>query len=511
MNAVIIGSGIAGIATSIRLACLGIQVNVYEANAYPGGKLTAINQGEYRFDAGPSLFTMPQFVDELFELAGARPSDHFEYTKLGVACKYFYEDQTQITAYTNIDQFCGEIESKLDHPSQEVKNYLTECATLYDVTSSIFLEKSLHRLESYWSTDVLKALFYIHRLNLTRSMNQVNVRKLSHPKLVQLFNRFATYNGSNPYTAPGVLNMIPHLEHNIGTFYPKGGMHSITQSLVKLAENLGVTFHYNHRVTEIVIVEGQAIGIRHDQSPHTILADWVVSNMDIVPTYRYLLPKQPQPERTLQQERSSSALIFYWGITQTFPELELHNIFFSEDYQTEFNHIFKTKTVYHDPTIYVNISSKEDSNDAPEGCENWFVMINVPHNIGQNWDEIIVQAREQILQKLSRMLCVNLRSLIESESILEPRSIETRTSSYLGALYGASSNNRFAAFLRHPNFSYKIPQLYFVGGSVHPGGGIPLCLLSAKITADIIRKKHSLSYTYQLTKNEQSQHEHIPY
>jgi phytoene dehydrogenase-like protein len=208
--------------------------------------------------------------------------------------------------------------------------------------------------------------------------------------------------------------------------------------------------------------------------------------MDIWFTYHKLLSSHPHlfPKKILSQERSSSALIFYWGIKKQFPELDLHNIFFSADYKAEFDHIWEQQTIYDDPTVYINISSKLKTDDAPAGCENWFVMINLPANKGQDWDKLIEEARKNIQQKLSRILKTDIAELIVSESILDPRSIESRTSSYQGSIYGTSSNSRFAAFLRHSNRSSKIKNLYFCGGSVHPGGGIPLCLLSAKIASE---------------------------
>jgi phytoene dehydrogenase-like protein len=162
----------------------------------------------------------------------------------------------------------------------------------------------------------------------------------------------------------------------------------------------------------------------------------------------------------------------------------LHNIFFSADYKTEFDHIWQQKDIYHDPTVYLNISSKYKSDDAPAGCENWFVMINVPANTGQDWDKLIAEARKNIITKLNKKLGEDVSQLIISESVLDPRGIESRTSSYQGSIYGTSSNSQFATFLRHANRSSKIDELYFCGGSVHPGGGIPLCLLSAKIVSD---------------------------
>ena len=480
---IVIGAGIAGIASAIRQAVKGHEVAIYEANAYPGGKLSAFRSGDFRFDAGPSLFTMPQYVDELFSLAGKNPKDEFTYEKLETVCRYFYEDGTRINAWANRDKLAEEIALKTKDPASSVHQFLDYSAQIYAITHAVFLEKSLHRLRSFLNWETLKAVFRFPKIDPFRSMNTANTDFFKDDKTIRFFNRYATYNGSNPYKAPATLNVIPHLEQHFGAYFPKGGMVAITQSLVKLAENLGVKFNYHARVEEILVEDKKVKGIR--LNGEIIPADRVISNMDIWFTYRQLLKKEVAPKRILSQERSSSALIFYWGIKAEFPELDLHNIFFSEDYKKEFAAIWEQQAIDADPTIYVNISAKYQTEDAPKGAENWFVMINVPANTGQNWDKLIAEARKNIIDKLSRMLNRDIAPLIVSEELLDPRSIEQKTASYQGSLYGTSSNNQFAAFLRHANFSSKIKELYFVGGSVHPGGGIPLALLSAKIVDDL--------------------------
>jgi phytoene desaturase len=486
-KAVIIGAGIAGIATAIRLAVKGYVVEVYEANSYPGGKLAEIEQHGYRFDAGPSLFTMPQYVDELFALAGKIPAEYFTYKKLDVVCNYFYEDGTRLSAYADTKKFAKEIENKTGEPAASVIKHLANSRDIYSITNHVFLERSLHKLKTYLRWDTVRSVFRFPRIDPFRTMHTANASGFKDKRVVQFFDRYATYNGSNPYQAPATLNVIPHLEHHFGAYFPDGGMYNITQSLVKLGEELGVKFHYNYKVDEIVVINGKAKGIRAKGG--NIFADVVVSNMDVWFTYNRLLSKHPQlqPKKILSQERSSSALIFYWGIKRIFPELDLHNIFFSDDYRAEFDHIWQQQDIYQDPTVYLNISSKLKPNDAPRDCENWFVMINVPSDNGQEWDNLIANARQHIIAKLSKALGEDITSLIVSESILDPRSIESKTSSYKGSIYGTSSNNQFAAFLRHANKSSKVQGLYFCGGSVHPGGGIPLCLLSAKITVDMIQ------------------------
>ncbi|MDN5283764.1 MAG: crtI [Mucilaginibacter sp.] len=483
-KALIIGAGIAGIATAIRLAVKGYQVEVFEANNYPGGKLSEFEQDGFRFDAGPSLFTMPQYVDELFTLAGKNPADFFRYQKLDVVCQYFYEDGTKLTAYVDADKFTQEITQQTGEPEAAVKKYLKNSSTIYSITNHVFLEKSLHRLSTYLNFETLRSILKFPQIDAFRNMHRANERFFKDTRMVQFYDRYATYNGSNPYAAPATLNVIPHLEQHYGAYFPEGGMYSIVTSLVKLAESLGVQFHYNSPVDEIVLEGRNAKAIK--VKGEVISDDLIVSNMDVWFTYHRLLKQHSQlfPKKILSQERSSSALIFYWGIKKRFAQLDLHNIFFSADYKAEFDHIWQDKDIYHDPTIYLNISSKYKPDDAPEGCENWFTMINVPANTGQDWDSLIPTARQSILKKLSNLLGEDISQLITCESILDPRGIESGTSSYQGSLYGTSSNSRFAAFLRHANRSSKIKNLYFCGGSVHPGGGIPLCLLSAKIVSD---------------------------
>ena len=490
-TAAVIGAGIGGIAAAIRLANKGFKVTVFEANSYPGGKLSEFELDGYRFDAGPSLFTMPQYVEELFVLSRRNPANYFVYGRLPVVCEYFYEDGTHIRAYADKEKFASEIELKTGQSKKSVLDYLKQSAFKYNIAANLFLHRSLHKISTWLNGDAFRGYWNLPKLDVFSTMNQVNERRFQDPRIVQLFNRYATYNGSDPYQTPGIMNIIPHLEYEIGAFFPAKGMFDITRSLVSLAEDLGILFFYNTRVNEVVVLNGRAAGVRLENAdgrpaPTYESFDTVVSNMDVVNTYRKLLPGVQAPTRTLDQPKSSSALIFYWGIRKAFFELDLHNIFFSEDYRHEFDCLFNRRTISHDPTVYVNITSKYKPDDAPPGCENWFTMINVPNNSGQDWDGLVNEARRNIRAKLNRILKTDISKFIVCEHILDPRSIEARTSSSQGALYGTSSNNRYAAFLRHDNKSSRVKNLYFVGGSVHPGGGIPLSLLSAKIAVEMV-------------------------
>ena len=481
-KSIVIGAGIAGIATSIRLAKKGYAVEVYESNAYAGGKLSAFSSEGFRFDAGPSLFTMPQYVDALFELCDEDPRDHFTYHKKEIGCEYFWPDGTRLTAYSDQNRFLQEVEEQLNVAPKVVKKYLARAKEKFDLTAELFLENSLHRWGTFLTKNTIKALARLPLFELNKSLAKVNTAQLKEPHLVQFYNRFATYNGSSPFQTPGIMTLVQHLESEYGTFIPEGGMEQISQSLFQLAKRQGVKFYFNQKVTEILHTKNKVTAVMVNKQK--LFADVIVSNMDIFPTYRHLLPKAKAPEKILAQVRSSSAVIFYWGIQKQFPALDLHNIFFSEDYQAEFNAIFNEHALYDDPTIYVNITAKDVPSDAPKDCENWFVMINTPADYEQDWETDIVSLRTKVLDKLEKRLNTSIRSHIVTEEVLTPPMIETKTQSHLGALYGASSNNKMAAFWRHPNFSREFNNLYFCGGSVHPGGGIPLCLLSAKIVSD---------------------------
>jgi phytoene desaturase len=485
-KAIIIGSGVGGLATALRLKAQGLDVVVFENNSYPGGKLSSFNLGQYRFDAGPSLLTMPHYIDELFELFNENPKDYFNYKRKDISCKYFWEDKTVLNAYSDKNKFINEINKVLKVDKNIVTKYLLKAKKKYDLTKNIFLEQSLHKIKTYLSSDLIKGIFNLYIFQINKTLDTVNQDELKEPHLVQLFNRFATYNGSSPFKTPGMMTLIQHLEQEYGTFVSEKGMINIPKSIFDLAKRNGVKFEFNKLVNEIVVKNNKVVGVKVNNT--VIKSDFVVSNMDIVPTYKKLLKKSYQPKKVLNQERSSSALIFYWGIKKTFKNLELHNIFFSNNYKKEFDSIFELGTISDDPTVYINITSKDVVSDAPKESENWFVMINSPNDTGQDWNEIIKTVRKNTINKINRTLNIDIESFIEFEKVFSPKTIEKNTQSYLGSLYGSSSNNKMSAFLRHPNFSKHIQNLYFCGGSVHPGGGIPLCLLSAKIVSELIKK-----------------------
>lgn len=478
MKIAVIGSGIAGLATACRLAAKGHQVTVFDKNDTAGGKMSEINMGGYRFDSGPSLFTLPELVDDLYKSAGEPVPNSFTYNKLKILCKYFYNDGFEFEAYADQQKFVNECAEKFDEDANNIKSYLNKAALMYKLTADIFIFNSLHKLKNLLKISVFKSLLQVNKLRFYKTMHNENVRNFKNPRLIQLFDRYATYNGSNPYKAPATLNVIAHLENNLGAYFPNQGMYSIVKHIYELAIKKDVKFKFNCLVTNIIIENKKAIGVLANSEK--IYFDKVVSNTDV----NYLVNNMmdhPLKKRFNRLEPSSSALVFYWGINKTFPNLDVHNILFSDNYEKEFNNLFKNKSIDTDPSVYIFISSKLIKSDAPENCENWFVMVNAPSNSKENWDELVIATKQNIIKKINRALDTNIENFIEHEKIASPLTIEQNTLSKGGALYGNSSNSIFSAFLRHPNFLRGIKNLYFVGGSGHPGGGIPLCLASAKI------------------------------
>ena len=479
---IIIGSGIAGLASAIRMARLGHSVELFEATDRIGGKIAERRLAGCRFDAGPSLLTLPELVLELLD-----EDFRFSVNRLDVITNYFWEDDTRLNAWNDVEKLSQEVAEKLGVEPEKITSYLQKSATVYELTADLFIFGSFHRMKNLLNRKSLKTLLNIGKLKAFKSLHQFNSEELVHPKLVQLFDRYATYNGSNPYQTPATLSVISHLEHNLGAYIPENGMFQITDSLVRQAERLGGSFHLNEPVLKVEQSEGKVRGVTTDKGFYE--ADAIISDVDIHHFYSSLMPDAQKVAKIEKEERSSSALIFYWGMNGTFPELDVHNIFFSDHYQEEFRHLFSLKTAYSDPTVYIYISSKYNKSDAPNGCENWFVMVNAPANVEQNWDELIPQMRQNILEKLERMLKKPLSGKIVAEQILSPPEIWKLTGSVNGSLYGSSSNSRYASFNRHPNFRKDIRGLYFVGGSVHPGGGIPLCLSSAKIVEGLVSEQ----------------------
>jgi phytoene desaturase len=307
------------------------------------------------------------------------------------------------------------------------------------------------------------------------------------PYLRQVFNRYATYNGSSPYRAPATFNLIAYVEFAEGGWYVRGGMYWLAQALERLAARLGVEIRTHTPVERVVARDGAASGVVLEGG-QALDASAVVVNADPRYAYARLLPDRPGvAARLARLEPSCSGFILLLGVDRIYRALAHHNIFFSADYPGEFSAIFDQRIPAPDPTVYVCATSLADPEHAPAGHMNLFVLINAPAlDTRANWEQIATGYRDVVVRKLERMGLHDLGKHIVYERIITPAGLQTRYNAPGGAIYGLASNGMFSAFLRPPLRARDTRRLYFVGGGTHPGGGIPLVMLSGRAVAERI-------------------------
>jgi diapolycopene oxygenase len=483
----VIGAGLGGMAAAVRLAAAGVEVDVFEQASVTGGKAASLSVGGYRFDTGPSLLTMPFVFEKLFKEAGARMEDALELVPLEPLSTNLFADGTVLRDFRDTEAFARAVSAFSPSDAGNLRRYLDHAKRIYESAAGIFLFQGMR--EALLSGSVrFRDLAALTRLDAFRSLHRAHARYFKDHRVVQLFDRYATYNGSDPYRAPATLAIIPAVEYGLGGFTVRGGIVQVPRAFEALGRKLGVRFHLGQGVHRILLEAGRAVGVEAGELE--IPADAVVTNADVLSTYRRLLPgvRDRLGRRYERMTPSSSALVFLWGIRGCFPELSVSNVFFSADYRAEFEDLFVHARCPRDPTVFVSITSKVNPADAPPRRENWFVLVNAPADNDQDWGAETDRVRAAVHTRISSALGTDVARLVETETVLTPRDIEQRTSSARGSLYGISSNSRLSAFLRHPNRHPRIRGLYFCGGSAHPGGGMPLVTLSGMIAADLLLK-----------------------
>jgi phytoene desaturase len=483
----LIGAGLGGISAAIYLSkSKNYEIHIFEKNDYAGGKLGEIISDGYRFDTGPSVVTMIDVIKDLFTTLGENPDNHIEFEKLDPVNRNFFSDRTVVDSLSDFEKFKTEI-AKIDITS--VKNlevYFDRIKGIYDRTAHIFLFSQLHEIIHLIKTRNIPNFLDFLKIDSMKTMHEVNSKFFRNPKILQIFDRYATYNGSSPYLAPGTLNLISYVELILGAYYIKGGISQLSKKLYQLAVKAGVKFHFKSYIDEIIIQNKTAKSIKVNNQ--IIDFDYIISNSDVVHTFKNLIKGFDTVKNKVSKlEPSISGMVFLWGIKGEFEQLKHHNVFYSDDYKNEFKEIFDYKNAPDDPTIYIAITSKSDTEHSPAGSENWFVLLNMPYNDGQDWEEESHRMKKIIIQKLKNHN-IDIENKIEYEKIITPADLENRYLSNKGSIYGISSNNMFTAFKRQANRSGIIKNLYFAGGSAHPGGGIPLVILSGKHCAEIIHR-----------------------
>ena len=485
----VIGGGLGALSGAIRLAQLGFSVQLFEKNPKIGGKINEVTLEDYRFDTGASLLTMPFVIDELFDFAGFKRSDYLDFVPIDPICRYFFPDGSVMDASSDKAKMETAIAQLSPNDVKAYQRFLKYAERIHDLTAEIFMFTPIHEFGKLMRPRYFRTLFRLHQIDPFRTVHQSVSRFFSDPRLVQLFDRYATYNGSDPFQAPATLNIIPYIEYGLGGYYITGGIYRLVEALEAIARERGVQIQTSAEVERICRVGNQQVsGVQVNGA--AINTDYVLCGADAVVAHHELI-QQDRHKRLNQLEPSLSGMVFLWGVKGKYPTLAHHNIVFSSDYKSEFRQIFRYQQVPNDPTIYIAITSKADAAHAPADSENWFVLLNMPYLApGQVWEQEKVRMRKVVLDRL-KQLGFDIADQIEVEQIYTPEDFAELYASNKGSIYGVSSNSKTTAFKRLPNHSRLFDGLYFAGGSVHPGGGIPLVILSGKMAATLIAEDHA--------------------
>lgn len=486
VSVAVVGGGLAGLSAAIHLAHRGAQVVLFEKEAALGGKAQEVRLGGYRFDTGPSVVTLPWVIEGLFREVGEDPSAWLRLVPVEPVTSYVFPDGRRLEVWRDGERMEGALRAWGSEAAQRWRRFLDYSRRLYENAAPLFLEVPIHevrcllRSRAFWRWRNL-----LLPIDPFRSMHRAAQALLRDPHLVQIADRYATYNGSDPFQAPATLNLIFWVENGLGVFYPVGGVYRLVEALGRLAARKGVELRLQTPVRRIVVRSGRVVGVETEAG--FFPAEVVVSGVDVRTTYRQLLGLS-EPLGVRLSEPSLSGLVFLWGLRSQTP-LGHHSVFFSPDYEQEFRELFRLRRPPSQPTLYVAITARQDPDHAPPGGENWFVLLNMPAWEGAWPAEETDRLRAYAWQVFRRQVPGFSEKLIEVEAVLSP-SYWAGLGSAFGSLYGTASNRPWSAFLRPPNRSRRIQGLYFVGGSAHPGGGIPLVLLSGRHAADLIAEAY---------------------
>jgi phytoene desaturase len=491
---IVIGAGMGGLAAAARLARAGLSVEIYEASDHTGGKCRTEWIGDYAFDTGPSLLTLPAVYRDLFKKTGKRLELVKEISPVDPAFAYHFADGTSLDfANLSLPKICEEIDRVLGKKAGDQWHALMQRAeAMWDASRGPFIESELAPLRS-----LLRRKGFMRDLRLIApftSLGAISHKYLESPYLEKIVQRYATYTGSDPRKAPAVLLTIAFVEATFGAWHVSGGIGTLGEALTQRCEELGVRIHLNVPVEKIITDKNGATGVV--VAGKAISADYIISNADSELTFNGLLPsseKRAKKERKKlkRAEKSLSGFSLLLGLDNTKidsapPAMKHHNVYFPEDYDREFDQVFDLNQPVDDPTIYI-CAPKDPLMVRGENKEAWFVLVNAPrHNPKDGWDWS--KNPEEYAAKIIRKLDERGLKVSERLDVMEfrsPKDLEGSTGAPGGSIYGTSSNGTRAAFLRAKNRS-DIANLYSVGGSAHPGGGLPLVGISGELVAESI-------------------------
>ncbi len=480
MKVIVIGAGVGGLAAAIRLAAAGHQVEVLERNPNVGGKLATLKEGGYSFELGPTLLTLPHIFDELFKLAGTTLADEVELVRLDPQIRYRWPNGSTL----EVPDDPAALPSALDvfSPGSGVQwtRFAEHAAKLWELSERTFLAGPMGSPLALLSR--MRSPLDLGRIDGNRTLAKSAEAHFDDPRLHQLVGRYATYSGSSPFRTPATLACIPHIEQAFGCWYVMGGLGRLGDALERVAIRIGVTIRVGVDVGRIAFDGRKVTGVELADGGSES-ADLVVSNVDAAHLYTDLLPHPKQAKKLDRAGRSTSAFVICAAVRGRTEGIAHHNLFFSLHDRQEFRYLEAGQMAI-DPTVYACVSSVTDPGQAPRDGENWYMLVNAPPAVGL--DRKLMTAA--VLNRLAER-GFDIRTRIDFTRTLAPADFEARYRAVGGAIYGTSSNGRKAAFAR-PNNVGPVDGLYLVGGSTHPGGGLPMVAISARIVADLVAERH---------------------
>jgi phytoene desaturase len=462
----VIGAGVGGLVSALRLARAGHNVTVLEKNDRVGGKLAAREMDGFHFDTGPSLLTMP---DEFTSLGL-----DIDLVRLAHPFRYSFADGSELKVHD--DAALTETAFGRFAPGGDLawKRMNAHGQRVWDIATRTFLAGPMYPVRSLVRR--MQSPLDLVRIDGLRTLASRGESFFDDVRLRQWFNRYATYSGSSPWLVPATLSCIPYIEQQFGCWHIAGGLSHLAVALEKSLRAVGVDIVFGADVQRIEVDEGRSRvrGVRTRDS--LLSADVVVANVDVDRLYSTLLDSPALVRRARRAGRSTSGFAMTLGLSGTTPGLAHHNVWFSADQRREFTQILGAG-VADDPTIYVCCSSKTDPTQAPDGCENWFVLVNTGASARTDWRAY----GDRIIDRLG------VRDRVVVRADITPHDLAIRYGAPDGAIYGTSSNGRSSAFLRSSNRG-PVTGMYHVGGSAHPGGGLPMVARSAAIVADLVER-----------------------
>jgi diapolycopene oxygenase len=488
---IVIGAGLGGMSAAISLAVKGYSVCVFEKNDRVGGKLNVLKKDGFSFDLGPSILTLPHYFRRLWTRAGRRMEDDVTIETVTPHWRNFFEDGTVVDLHMDPFEMKKEL-SKLGDPELEKAFYafLKYSANQYDLIERGYFEKGLDTKQDF-------ILFYkwkdLLKIDYWTTMHKRVKKRIKNPYLIDIMDYFIKYVGSSALKAPGFMNLMPTIQFRYDLWYVKGGMYNLAVGMERLAKTLGIDIRLNSEVKEIEKSENSVRGVRlADGSFHA--SDILISNMEVIPAYERLLKEEETFLLTLDPfEPACSGLVLHIGTNRPFPQLAHHNFFYARDQEKHFRMVFEEGTIPEDPTLYVVAPSRTDPSVCPEGCDNIKILPHIPYLKNQDNPppEAYLALRDRVLQKMERTGLKGLKESIITEDMWTPVDIQKRYYSNGGSIYGVVSDRKKNFALKCPKKSSRYKNLFFTGGSVNPGGGMPMVVLCGQNVADMIHKEYA--------------------